>query len=153
MLVKSQFNSKVRGAGFRATGTARVIKKTCLLSKIRTRCLMRKRPPAMAVCITMYNEKVEELKVTLRGLIHNYNCFRADPKYDLKKDDFLIFIVCDGYDRIPDCFKELAREKGFLDETILEQKGFMEKDPRSGALKMRPLRDIMDPDVPDSEVP
>ena len=115
-LVKTQFNCKIRGAGFRKNGKMRHIKKTCLLAKIKTRCRIRKRNPALAVCITMYNEDSSELKNTLRGLIHNYNCFRADPNFDLTKDDFLIFVVCDGYDRIPDDFKNLAREKGFLDE-------------------------------------
>ena len=101
----------------------------------------------------MYNEDEVELKNTLRGLIHNYNCFRSDKNFKLTKDDFLIFIVCDGYDRIPDSFKKHARDKGFLDEDILEHKGFMEKDPRTGNLKMRDLRDIMDNNVPDDEVP
>ena len=119
MLTRSQFNSKVKGAGFRKNGKPRHIKKTCLLAKIKTRCLLRKRNPAMAICITMYNEEVKELKETLRGLVHNYNCFRADENNNFTKDDFLIFIVCDGYDRIPDTFKELAREKGFLDEERL----------------------------------
>ena len=115
-LVKTSFNCKIRGAGFRKNGKMRHIKKTCLLAKIKTRCRIRKRNPALAVCITMYNEDSAELKSTLRGLVHNYNCFRADPNFDLTKDDFLIFVVCDGYDRIPDDFKNLAREKGFLDE-------------------------------------
>ena len=34
VLTKSEFNSKVRGAGFRSNGKARHIKKTCLLAKI-----------------------------------------------------------------------------------------------------------------------
>jgi len=38
VLTKSEFNSKVRGAGFRKNGKARHIKKTCLLSKIYQRC-------------------------------------------------------------------------------------------------------------------
>ena len=70
----------------------------------------------MAVCITMYNEDVAELKTTLKGLIHNYNCFRADSYYNFTKDDFTVVIVCDGYDNIKEPFKELARDKGFLDE-------------------------------------
>ena len=154
VLTKSELNAKVRGAGFRPDGRARHIKKTCLLSKIYQRCFdIRKREPALAVCITMYNEHVDELKTTLRGLVHNYNCFRAESSYNIKKDDFLIFIVCDGYDRIPECFKKYAREKGFLDESILEAKGFMKRDERSGNLKMRPLRDIMNKNVKDDDVP
>lgn len=154
MLTKSEFNSKVRGAGFRTSGKARHIKKTCLLSKIYQRCHdIRKRPPAMAVCITMYNEHVSELKTTLKGLIHNYNCFRAESKYNMKKDDFLIFIVCDGYEKIPECFKKFAKDKGFLDESILESKGFADRDERSGKLKMKPLREVMDSSVADEDVP
>lgn len=154
MLTKSEFNSKVRGAGFRSNGKARHIKKTCLLSKIYQRCFdIRKRAPALAVCITMYNEHVGELKTTLRGLIHNYNCFRSDKSYNIKKDDFLIFIVCDGFDRIPKCFKKLATEKGFFDESILTAKNFATRDERSGKLSMRPLREVMDKSVPDKDVP
>jgi len=116
MLTKSDFNSKVQGAGFRANCKPRHVKRTCLLAKIKTRCILRDRNPAMAVCVTMYNENESELKTTLKGLLHNYNCFRADEDYKFTKDDFPIFIVCDGYDNIPKTFKDLARSKGFLDE-------------------------------------
>ena len=75
----------------------------------------------MTICITMYNEDENELKNTLRGIVHNYNCFRAekDQYKHLTKDDFCVMIICDGYDRIPDSFKAHARAKGFLDEEIL----------------------------------
>lgn len=107
----------------------------------------------MAICITMYNEDEVELKNTLKGIVHNYNCFRAeDDKYGLSKDDFVITIVCDGYDRIPDSFKALARDKGFLDEDLLVQRGFMDKDEK-GTYKMKPLKDIMDNTVPEEEIP
>ena len=107
VLTNSEFNSKVRGAGFRTDGKARQIKFTqCHLSDIRRRCRTRKRSPAMCICITMYNENETELKSTLRGIVHNYNCFRAeDKKYGLTKDDFRVVIICDGYDRIPESFK------------------------------------------------
>ena len=63
----------------------------------------------MAICITMYNENEQELKNTLRGIIHNYNCFRTkveeDDKTKLNKDDFCVTIICDGYDNIPESFK------------------------------------------------
>ena len=151
-LVKTQFNCKIRGAGFRKNGKMRHIKKTCLLAKIKTRCRIRKKNPALAVCITMYNEDSNELKNTLRGLIHNYNCFRADPNFSLTKDDFLIFVVCDGYDRIPDDFKELAREKGFLDEQTLIEKGFMEVN-RDGKYKFKAMEDVMDKKVKPEDMP
>ena len=62
--------------------------------------------------------------MTLRGVLHNYNCMRLDQGKNFTKDDFLVVVVCDGYDRIPESFKKLAREKGFLDEDLLVKKGF-----------------------------
>ena len=108
----------------------------------------------MTICITMYNEDENELKNTLRGIVHNYNCFRAegDLYKHLTKDDFCVMIICDGYDRIPESFKAHARAKGFLDEDILVQKNFMTKDEK-GVYKMRPLKDIMDPNVPEDQIP
>jgi cellulose synthase/poly-beta-1,6-N-acetylglucosamine synthase-like glycosyltransferase len=91
--------------------------------------------------------------MTLRGVLHNYNCMRVDQGKDFTKDDFLVVVVCDGYDRIPESFKALAREKGFLDEDLLINKGFMKQDPRNGTYKMKPLRDIMDDEVPNDKVP
>lgn len=115
--------------------------------------MQRKRKPAMAICITMYNEDEQELKNTLRGVVHNYNCFRAeDDKYNLTKDDFCVTIICDGYDRIPESFKKHARDKGFLDEELLVSEGYMSKDDK-GVYKMNDLRDIMDDTVSDEKIP
>lgn len=67
----------------------------------------------------MYNEDEEELKRTLTGVIHNYNELRCDPELEFKKEDFIVFLVCDGYDRIPESFRKFAIEKQFLDiETL-----------------------------------
>ena len=103
----------------------------------------------------MYNEDEGELKNTLRGIVHNYNCFRAeDEKYGLTKDDFTVFIICDGYDRIPDSFKKHARDKGFLDEELLVQRGFMDRtDDKRAPYKMTPLKNIMDEEVPTEDIP
>ena len=145
MLTKSDFNSKIKGAGFRKDGKPRQIKKETLLAKLRTRSLIREKRPAIAICITMYNEEEVELKATLKGLIHNYNCLRAEQdRYNLQKDDFLICIVCDGYDKIPDSFKKFARDKGFLDEDTLVDQGFMDKDEKTGNYKFKNLSDVMD---------
>ena len=71
----------------------------------------------------MYNEDEGELKNTLRGIVHNYNCFRAEKeRYNLTKDDFCVTIICDGYERIPESFKAHAREKGFLNEDMLVER-------------------------------
>ena len=124
----------------------RKIKNTCLISKIKTKCRLRGRNPKLAVCITMYNENEQELKNTLTGVIHNYNELRMDKDLDFKKEDFVVFVIVDGFDRIPESFKRYATEKQFFDLDVLVQKGFMTKD-RDGKLKMKEMRDLMDPGV------
>jgi len=76
-----------------------------MISKIRTRCRIRKENPKLAVCITMYNEDENELKHTLKGCLHNYNCMKMDEKAKFTKDDFLVVVICDGYERIPESLK------------------------------------------------
>ena len=76
-----------------------------MLSKIKTRCKIRGAQPKLAVCITMYNEKEDELITTLRGVIHNYNELRNDENLKFQKEDFVVFLICDGYDKIPETFK------------------------------------------------
>ena len=66
-----------------------------------------------------------------------------DENIKLRQEDLVVVLVCDGYDKIPDSFKEYAREHQFLDENILVEKGFMEED-RDGKLKMKPLEDVVD---------
>ena len=56
----------------------------------------------------MYNEDENELRTTLSGLIQNYNELRIDPELNFKKQDFVVFLICDGYDRIPESFKKFA---------------------------------------------
>ena len=82
----------------------------------------------------MYNEDVEELKSTLRGVLHNYNELRGDPTLEFKKEDFVVFLIVDGFDKLTDEFKKIATEKGFLDESVLRKKGFMERDKRNKKL-------------------
>jgi len=119
VLTTTNLNSKLRPAGFRGNGRHRQIKNTSMISKIRTRCRIRKENPKLAVCITMYNEDETELQTTLKGCLHNYNCLKLDENTKFTKDDFLVVVICDGYDRIPDSLKKLARDKGFLDEEVL----------------------------------
>jgi len=40
---------------------------------------------------------------------------RNDESLNFKKDDFIVFLICDGYDRIPESFKKFASEKNFFD--------------------------------------
>jgi len=121
-----------------------------MMSIIQQRCKIRKQNPKLAVCITMYNEDIDELKTTLTGCLHNYNCLKIDPKTNFTKDDFLVVVVVDGYENLKEPFKKVAREKGFLDEEVLFQKGFMNTD-RDGNYKMKQMRDVMaegmDPDL------
>ena len=37
----------------------------------------------------------------------------------------VVFLIADGYDNIPEKFKRFATDKNFLDETVLQEKGFM----------------------------
>lgn len=59
----------------------------------------------------MYNENEQELKDTLTGIIMNYNELRLDKTIDFKKEDFVVFLICDGYNAIPESFKKYATEK------------------------------------------
>ena len=124
-----------------------------MLSKIKTRCRIRGAPPQLAICITMYNEDEDELQTTVKGLLQNYNSMKMDAKHAFTKDDFLVCVICDGYDRIPESLKKLAREKRFLDEEVLFQRGFMEVDKRTKKWQMKNMKDIMDEDVPADAVP
>lgn len=145
-LADSQLNCKIRPCGFRKNGKMRKIKKSCLIAKMKTACRLRQTNPKLAVCITMYNEDEQELKNTLSGLLHNYNEMRIDPDLKFKKQDFVVFLICDGYDRIPESFKKYATEKQFFDANVMESAGFMIRD-KSGKLKMKEMADLMDDDV------
>lgn len=61
-------------------------------------------------------------------------------------------VIVDGYENIPSSFKEVAREKGFLDEEVLFQKGFMDLD-RDGNFKMKNMRDVVNEGVPAEKIP
>lgn len=119
VLTQTDMNQKLRPAGFRPNLRHRQVKNTSMISKIRTRCRIRKENPKLAVCITMYNEDENELKHTLKGCLHNYNCMKMDERTKFTKDDFLVVVICDGYERIPESLKVMARDKGFLDEEVL----------------------------------
>ena len=46
----------------------------------------------------MYNEDKHELKNTLNVVFHDYNELRIDKELNFKKEDFIVFLVVDGYD-------------------------------------------------------
>lgn len=91
----------------------------------------------------MYNEDENELKNTLTGVIYNYNEMRNDTNLDFKKDDMVVFLICDGYERITESFKKYAKEKGFFDAETLQDRQFLEQD-RDKKWKMKDMRDLMD---------
>ena len=137
---------KIKPAGFRRNGILRQIKRTFMLHEIRQRCILKKKNPILGVCITMYNEDEEELKLTLKGILQNYNAMRVEKNLNFCKEDLIVFCICDGYEKIPASFKKLATDKGFFDEEILIEKGFLEKK-RDGSYKMKDVRDLMDDGV------
>ena len=76
----------------------------------------------------------------------NYNELRLDQSINFKKEDFVVFLICDGYNAIPESFKKYATEKQFFDLEVLKQRGFMDQD-REGKWKMKDMRDLMTPGV------
>ena len=60
----------------------------------------------------MYNENVAELMATLNGLNNNY--IEMGKNGTLKKYEFLVFIICDGYDQIKEEFKQHAEKYNFI---------------------------------------
>lgn len=57
-----------------------------------------------------------------------------------------MFLICDGYSAITESFKKYATDHQFFDLDVMEQKGYMDKD-RDGKLKMKDMRDLMEPGV------
>ena len=46
--------------------------------------ILRKQNPKLAVCITMYNENEAELKITMQGVLQNYNAMYMDPQIKMR---------------------------------------------------------------------
>ena len=55
--------------GFRKDGKPRKIKNSCLIARLKHLSHLKEDRPKLAVCITMYNEKVKEFKDTLEGVL------------------------------------------------------------------------------------
>jgi len=70
--------------GFRTDGKIRKVKQTCLISRMKNLCMLKGTTPQIAVCITMYNEDENLFKMTLRGVLQNYNTMNMDPSLKLK---------------------------------------------------------------------
>ena len=57
--------------------------------------------------------------------MENYLYLRSDEDLKFKKEDMVVFLICDGFERIPESFKNYASEKNFLDLELLKEKGFL----------------------------
>jgi len=64
-LASTEINPTMRPCGFKKDGNYRKIKDSCLLARMRNLCILGDRRPKLAVCITMYNEAVDEFKTTI----------------------------------------------------------------------------------------
>ena len=58
-------------------------------------------------------------------MLENYLYLRSDEILKFKKEDMVVFLICDGFERIPESFKNYASEKNFLDLELLKEKGFL----------------------------
>jgi hypothetical protein len=145
-LSSTKLNPSVRPHGFKSNGKLRMIKTTCLLARMKKLCLLNNSTPKLAVCITMYNENEAELKMTISGVLQNYNVMHMDPDIKMRQEDLVVVLVADGYDKIPDSFKKYATENQFLDIDVLKEKGYMFKD-RDDVWKMKTMDELMDKSV------
>jgi hypothetical protein len=62
-----------------------MIKTTCMLARMKKICLLNGTTPKLAVCITMYNENESELKMTIAGVLQNYNIMAMDKDIEMKQ--------------------------------------------------------------------
>ena len=90
----------------------------------------------------MYNENERELKDTISGVLQNYNVMYKDPDIKMRQHDLVVVCVVDGYDKIPESFKEYATNCNFFNIDILKEKGFM-KEEREGVWTMKTMQELM----------
>lgn len=76
--------------------------------------------------------------------MQNYEVLAQDPAINMKKNDLVIVLCCDGFERIPASFIKYLTERKALDTNLLQEKGFAEWDEASGRAKMRPIEDFME---------
>ena len=117
------------------------------MARMRNLCMVEDKRPRLCVCITMYNEDEELFKVTLKGVIQNYNCLAMDKATKFTHTDMIVCLVCDGFDKIPKDMKEYMRKYKLFDERLMQEKGFMkyhEEDEGKGRWKMRPIKECLE---------
>lgn len=65
---------------------------------------------------------------------------KTDPRVGFGDEEMYVVILCDGHDKIPQSFKKFARDRGFYDEQILIEDGYMRHE--NGQCKMRRMGEI-----------
>lgn len=63
----------------------------------------------------------------------------------MKKNDLIVVLCCDGFEKIPQSFIDYLTERKALDGKLLADKGFAKWDESTGRYKMRPIEEFMDP--------
>ena len=115
-LIKTNRNStKMLPCGFLKNGNIRPLSSQSLLYKSKRFHETRGTRPKLAICVTMFNENERAFRYTMEGILSNYESLSTDPNVKLHRHDFFVFVVCDGFDRIPESFLNYAQEKGFFD--------------------------------------
>ena len=51
-----------------------------------------------------------------------------DSTLKMRQKDMIVFLVCDGFEKIPESFKKYAVKNQFFDIEVLKQKGFMQEN-------------------------
>jgi len=151
-LCSTKLNPTIRPCGFRTDGKSRTIKSTCMIARTKRLTMLRESRPKLAVCITMYNENEDELRMTISGVLQNYNVMWKDPDIKMRQHDLVVVLVCDGFDKIPESFKKYATDNSFFDVDVLKEKGFM-KEEREGQWTMKTMQELMDKNVKDKDIP
>ena len=89
----------------------------------------------MCVVITMYNEDVQELKDTMKGVITSI--YELQEKIHLEPQDICIFLIADGFKqvRMSKGFLEFMKEYGFYDENLIPKEYFNEEEEADGSIR------------------
>lgn len=139
--------SGMRPCAFNPSGKHSGLRRDCHLSVLKEFHGRNGTAPKLGICITMYNEKEIELKTTMKGVMQNFKAMQLDPTVNLKQAEVVVVLVCDGFEKIPESFKNFATEKGLFDENILRDKGFMTENP-DGSFRMKTMEECMDDGAP-----
>ena len=105
--------------GFNKSGKLRPIQGNCMLGRLKRHHQTNGTSPKLMVCVTMYNEDVFEFKQTMRGVLQNFEAMCQDPQIKMKKNDFVLVLICDGIAKIPQTMIDYLVELKALDLKVL----------------------------------